>query len=70
MDVEKERIDGKYGKFRGLLGNTLLWQAAYSEFVFLEECWTRITPDLVLAAIAEYKTRERRFGGLKMKAAR
>lgn len=45
------------------LSNFLLWQAAYSEFVFVDELWPDFTKDVYLRAIDTYKSRERRFGG-------
>ncbi len=51
------------------LSNFLLWQAAYSEFVFLDCLW----PDFAAAdfeqAIAEFNARSRRFGGILTKTA-
>lgn len=48
------------GEYR--LSNFLLWQAAYSELVF-EECnWPEYTAQKLEQAIAEYQTRERRYG--------
>ncbi|MFS8038018.1 isoprenyl transferase [Xanthobacter sp. AM11] len=46
------------------LSNFLLWQAAYSEFVFLPINWPDFDKDALLCAIAEYTRRERRFGGV------
>ena len=46
------------------LSNFLLWQAAYTEFVFLEENWPSFDRALFEQAICEYKSRDRRFGGL------
>lgn len=45
------------------LSNFLLWQAAYSEFIFVDELWPDFTKDIYLDAIDRYKSRERRFGG-------
>lgn len=50
------------------LSNFLLWQAAYSEFVFLPCYWPDFTSDDLRKAIADYALRDRRFGGLKAKA--
>jgi undecaprenyl diphosphate synthase len=47
------------------LSNYLLWQCAYTEFVFAPEYWPDFTPDVLRRAIAEYQSRERRFGGIK-----
>ncbi len=45
------------------LSNFLTWQSAYSEFVFDDVLWPDFTKDHLLAAIAEYNRRDRRFGG-------
>lgn len=46
------------------LSNFLLWQAAYSELVFLPIYWPDFDHAALEGAIAEYRRRERRFGGL------
>jgi undecaprenyl diphosphate synthase len=46
------------------LSNFLLWQAAYSELVFLPIYWPDFDRPALESAIAEYRRRERRFGGL------
>jgi undecaprenyl diphosphate synthase len=46
------------------LSNFLLWQAAYSELVFLPINWPDFDRAALEAAIDEYRRRERRFGGL------
>jgi len=43
--------------------NFLLWQSAYSEFVYMDVLWPDFTPEDLDAAIAEYHRRNRRFGG-------
>jgi undecaprenyl diphosphate synthase len=45
------------------LSNFLLWQLAYSEFVFVDVYWPDFTKELFESAIAEYQRRNRRFGG-------
>ena len=45
------------------LSNFLLWQLAYSEFVFVDVYWPDFSRELFEAAIAEYQRRSRRFGG-------
>jgi undecaprenyl diphosphate synthase len=45
------------------LSNYLLWQCAYSEFVFRDELWPDFTREAFEAALAEYAARRRRFGG-------
>jgi len=46
------------------LSNFLLWQTAYSEFVFLDCYWPDFDKAAFEQAIEEYRLRERRFGGL------
>ena len=46
------------------LSNFLLWQAAYSELVFVPTYWPDFDRSTLESAIAEYRRRERRFGGL------
>ena len=45
------------------LSNFLLWQAAYSEFVFVPSHWPDFDRAALVAAIEEFRKRERRFGG-------
>ncbi|HEX3226642.1 MAG TPA: polyprenyl diphosphate synthase [Gaiellaceae bacterium] len=45
------------------LSNFLLWQSAYAEFAFTETLWPDFGPDEFRAAIEEYASRRRRFGG-------
>jgi undecaprenyl diphosphate synthase len=49
------------------LSNFLLWQAAYSELVFVPTYWPDFDRATLEGAIAEYNRRERRFGGLAAK---
>jgi undecaprenyl diphosphate synthase len=46
------------------LSNFLLWQAAYAEFVFVDKLWPDFDRADLLAALAEYARRDRRFGGV------
>jgi len=46
------------------LSNFLLWQAAYSELVFVPTYWPDFDRTALEGAITEYRRRERRFGGL------
>jgi undecaprenyl diphosphate synthase len=46
------------------LSNFLLWQAAYSELVFIPTHWPDFDRAVLEQALAEYRRRERRFGGL------
>jgi undecaprenyl diphosphate synthase len=51
------------------ISNFLLWQSAYAEFVFLQNFWPDFDAALFEKAVATYQSRERRFGGLKVKSA-
>jgi undecaprenyl diphosphate synthase len=44
------------------ISNYLLWQCAYSEFVFRDELWPDFSREAFEAALAEYEERQRRFG--------
>ena len=44
--------------------NFLLWQSAYSEYVFMNVLWPDFGPRDLDAAIEEYHRRNRRFGGV------
>ncbi len=46
------------------LSNFLLWQCAYTEFVFLPLHWPDFDRAALIGAICEYQARERRFGSL------
>jgi undecaprenyl diphosphate synthase len=46
------------------LSNFLLWQAAYSELVFVPVNWPDFDRAALEGAIVEFRRRERRFGGL------
>ncbi len=46
------------------ISNFLLWQCAYSEFLFVDNFWPDFTRQTLESAIAAYQLRERRFGGL------
>ncbi len=50
------------------LSNFLLWQAAYSELVFVAAYWPDFNRAMLENAIAEFRGRERRFGGLAARA--
>ncbi|MDR2163228.1 MAG: di-trans,poly-cis-decaprenylcistransferase [Clostridiales Family XIII bacterium] len=45
------------------LSNFLLWESAYSEFVFTDVLWPDFTPAEFDRCVAEYNGRERRYGG-------
>ncbi len=47
------------------LSNYLIWQAAYAEYVFMDDIlWPDFTAADMDAALAEYARRNRRFGGV------
>ena len=46
------------------ISNFLLWQLAYTEFVFQDVLWPDFTPAHLDQAIAQYAKRNRRFGGI------
>jgi undecaprenyl diphosphate synthase len=46
------------------LSNFLLWQSAYTEFVFMEAYWPEFGRELLEQAIGEFHRRNRRFGGV------
>ncbi len=46
------------------LSNFLLWQSAYTEFVFLDVNWPDFSKEILERAIAEFHSRDRRYGGL------
>jgi undecaprenyl diphosphate synthase len=47
------------------LSNFLLWEAAYSELVFSDVLWPDFTPAEFDRCVAEYASRDRRYGGRK-----
>ncbi len=51
------------------LSNYLLWQCAYTEFVFMPEYWPEFGAELLNRAIMTYRMRDRRFGGVKAQTA-
>jgi len=51
------------------VSNFLLWQAAYAEFAFVEECWPDFTEQLFAEVLAGYGAREKRFGAVAPGAA-
>jgi undecaprenyl diphosphate synthase len=44
------------------ISNYLLWQCAYSEFVFRDELWPDFTREAFEASLTTYEERRRRFG--------
>lgn len=47
------------------LSNFLLWQAAYSEFVFVDTLWPDFRKESFREALEEFASRDRRFGKIK-----
>ena len=45
------------------ISNFLLWQIAYSEFLFLETYWPDFDETVLKSAIDQYHDRDRRYGG-------
>ena len=45
------------------ISNFLLWECAYAELVFQDVLWPDYGPEHLRAAVDEYRTRERRYGG-------
>jgi undecaprenyl diphosphate synthase len=45
------------------ISNYLLWQCAYSEFVFREELWPDFGRDAFRQSLDEFEARQRRYGG-------
>ncbi|MDE2357405.1 MAG: di-trans,poly-cis-decaprenylcistransferase [Alphaproteobacteria bacterium] len=50
--------------FERRLSNFLLWECAYAELIFQDVYWPDYGPDHLRAALAEFSSRQRRFGGL------
>lgn len=50
------------GEYR--ISNFLLWQSAYSEYVFMNILWPDFKPKDLQKALDEYSVRNRRFGGV------
>ena len=44
------------------VSNFLLWQLAYTEFLFIEKYWPDFTEEDLLEAIAKFQARNRKFG--------
>ncbi len=45
------------------ISNFLLWQLAYTEFLFLDKYWPDFTEEDLLKAISTFEKRNRKFGG-------
>ena len=46
------------------VSNFLLWQSAYSEFVFTDVLWPDFSREELVKCIEEFRSRHRRYGGL------
>jgi len=51
------------GEYR--VSNFLLWELAYSELVFTDVLWPDFDRERLFAAVREYQSRTRRFGGVR-----
>lgn len=47
------------------ISNYLLWQCAYTEFVFTDVLWPDFRREQYMDALEEYASRDRRFGKVK-----
>ena len=47
------------------ISNYMLWQLAYTEFVFTDTLWPDFRKEQYLCALQEYASRDRRFGKVK-----
>ena len=52
------------------LSDFLLWECAYAEFIFTPRLWPDFSAEDLADAIAEFRGRERRFGGITADPAR
>lgn len=50
------------GEYR--TSNFMLWQSAYSEYLFMDILWPDFKPEDLDRALDEYARRNRRFGGI------
>ncbi|HEY5105645.1 MAG TPA: polyprenyl diphosphate synthase [Caulobacteraceae bacterium] len=46
------------------LSNFLLWECAYAELIFQDVYWPDYGPEHLKAALAEFRSRQRRYGGV------
>ncbi len=60
MEDEPDLIIRTGGAHR--TSNFLVWQSAYSEWLFLEKMWPEFEKEDLIAAIEDYQSRQRRFG--------
>ena len=45
------------------ISNFLLWQLAYTEFLFVDKYWPDFSEEDLLEAIKKFENRNRKFGG-------
>ncbi|RNC63084.1 MAG: Ditrans,polycis-undecaprenyl-diphosphate synthase ((2E,6E)-farnesyl-diphosphate specific) [Candidatus Dichloromethanomonas elyunquensis] len=60
---EPELLIRTSGEMR--ISNFLLWQAAYSELVVVNECWPDFNEKSLIEIVRIFQNRDRRFGGIK-----
>ena len=46
------------------ISNFLLWQSAYAEYAFVDECWPDFSPARLTELVQSFGKRERRFGAV------
>lgn len=46
------------------ISNYLLWQMAYTEYIFTDDLWPDFGPDDIDRCLKEYTLRDRRYGGI------
>lgn len=47
------------------LPSTLVWELAYAELVYLPVAWSRLDGEVLQRGMAEFRVRQRRFGGVE-----
>lgn len=62
-DTDPDLIIRTSGEKR--ISNFLIWQGAYSELYFTKVLWPDFRKEHLMEAIKDYKSRDRRYGGLK-----
>ncbi len=48
------------------ISNFLLWQSAYAEYEFIDTLWPDFTPEVFAKVLDGFKSRDRRFGAVKV----
>jgi undecaprenyl diphosphate synthase len=49
------------------LSDFLLWESAYAELAFLDQLWPDLTEGDLEVLLADFASRDRRYGGLSMR---